>query len=62
MAPTLIVLGLLALGVAIVALATHRPGGRPPAAGDDQNTTWTDPGPDQAPPEQPPPEPPEPRS
>lgn len=62
MAPTLIVLALLALGVAIVAFATRRPGGGSAAPGDEQDTAWPDAGPDQTPPAPPPPHPSEPRS
>ncbi|WP_396593718.1 hypothetical protein [Brevundimonas sp. R86498] len=62
MAPTLIVLGLLALGVAIVAFATRHPTGRLPAPGADQDTAWPDPVSDQAPPAPSPPHPSEPRS
>lgn len=42
MIPTLIVLGLLALGVAIVAFATRRPGTRADVIVD-QDTAWNDP-------------------
>ena len=42
MIPTMIVLGLLALGVAIVALATRRPETRQDVVVD-QDTAWNDP-------------------
>lgn len=42
MVPTLIVLGLLALGVAIVAFATRRPATRQDVVVD-QDTAWNDP-------------------
>lgn len=42
MIPTLIVLGLLALGVGIVAFATRRPGTRQDVLVD-QDTAWSDP-------------------
>ncbi len=43
MTPTLIVLALLALGVAIVAFATRRPPGHTPRPQTDQDTAWNDP-------------------
>lgn len=45
MAPTVIVLALLALGVGIVAFATRRPARRPDPLPNDQDTTWADPDP-----------------
>jgi hypothetical protein len=43
MIPTLIVLGLLALGVGIVAFATRRPPSRLEAPRADTDTAWNDP-------------------
>ncbi|MES2861020.1 MAG: hypothetical protein V4701_06075 [Pseudomonadota bacterium] len=43
MTPTLIVLALLALGVAIVAFATRRKPGDTPRPQTDQDTAWNDP-------------------
>ena len=43
MTPTLIVLGLLALGVAIVAIATRRPPSRPDEQRKEQDTAWGEP-------------------
>lgn len=43
MAPTLIVLALLALGVAIVAFATRRPPGHSVSSSGDQDTGWSEP-------------------
>lgn len=43
MTPTLIVLGLLALGVAIVAIATRRPPLRPDEQRKEQDTAWGEP-------------------
>ncbi len=43
MTPTLIVLGLLALGVGIVAFATRRTPGQPIRVQSDQDTAWNDP-------------------
>ena len=43
MAPTLIVLGLLVLGVAIVAWATRRKPGQPRVVRHEQDIVWNDP-------------------
>lgn len=43
MAPTLIVLGLLVLGVAIVAWATRRRPGQPRVVRHEQDVVWNDP-------------------
>jgi hypothetical protein len=43
MTPTLIVLGLLALGVAIVAIATRRPPSRTNEPLNEQDTAWGEP-------------------
>ena len=43
MAPTLIVLALLALGVGIVAWATRHKPLHPPAPGREEDTAWNDP-------------------
>jgi hypothetical protein len=43
MIPTLIVLGLLALGVGIVAFATRRSPGAPASVQSEQDTAWNDP-------------------
>lgn len=43
MIPTLIVLGLLALGVGIVAFATRRPPSRLEGLRPDKDTAWNDP-------------------
>jgi hypothetical protein len=43
MTPTLIVLALLALGVGIVAFATHRPPGSPASIHSGQDIAWSDP-------------------
>ena len=43
MTPTLIVLGLIALGVAIVAWATRRKPAAPYAERKEQDTAWNDP-------------------